>query len=253
MPLQVPDGIDNNAKLIAYYKTWKPAYAPGTDRTYSNLSIGLLGVIAAKTMHADYATLLQNQMFPALGLYHSFMSIPADQAANYAQGYEDDDTPIRMVFDPLTPETGGVRITAGDLLRFLAINMGVVHVDAAWQQAVMATHTGYFQTKSGGMVQDLVWEQYRLPLTRSALEAGNSYQTILNPHPVTVISPPLLPRMDVLLDKTGSTNGFGAYVAFIPANRLAVVILANKNYPIPARVSAAYNILTGLNADISQR
>jgi beta-lactamase class C len=124
MPLQIPDGIENDAKLIAYYKDWKPAYAAGPVRTYSNLSIALLGLIAAKTMHADCTTLLQNRMFPALGLHHSFMSIPASQAANYAQGYEDDDTPIRMVFDPLTPEAGGVRITAGDLLRFLAINMG---------------------------------------------------------------------------------------------------------------------------------
>ena len=250
MPLQVPDGIDNNAKLFAYYKVWKPAYAPGTVRTYSNLSIGLLGLIAAKTMHADYTTLLQNQMFPALGLHHSFMSIPASEAANYAQGYEDDDTPIRMTFDPLTPETGGVRITAGDLLRFLAINMGDVSVDTAWQRAVTATHTGYFQTTSGGMVQDLVWEQYRWPVTLSALEAGNSYGVILDPHPVTAISPPLPPRMDVLLDKTGSTNGFGAYVALIPADGVAVALLANKNYPIPARVSAAYQILTRLNANI---
>jgi beta-lactamase class C len=250
MPLQVLDGIDNNAKLFAYYKAWKPAYAPGTERTYSNLSIGLLGLIAAKTMHADYTTLLQNQMFPALGLHHSFMSIPASEAANYAQGYEDDDTPIRMTFDPLTPETGGVRITAGDLLRFLAINMGDVSVDTAWQRAVTATHTGYFQTKSGGMVQDLVWEQYRWPVTLSALEAGNSYGVILDPHPVAVISPPLPPRMDVLLDKTGSTNGFGAYVALIPADGVAVVLLANKNYPIPARVSVAYQILTRLNANI---
>jgi beta-lactamase class C len=250
MPLQVLDGIDNNAKLFAYYMAWKPAYAPGTVRTYSNLSIGLLGFIAAKTMHADYATLLQNQMFPALGLHHSFMSIPASEAANYAQGYEDDDTPVRMTFDPLTPETGGVRITAGDLLRFLAINMGDVSVDTAWQRAVTATHTGYFQTKSGGMVQDLVWEQYRWPVTLSALEASNSYGVILDPHPVAVISPPLPPRMDVLLDKTGSTNGFGAYVALIPADGVAVVLLANKNYPIPARVSVAYQILTRLNANI---
>ncbi len=250
MKLQVPDGTNNNGQLIAYYQAWKPVYVPGTVRTYSNLSIGLLGFIAAKTMHADYAALLQNRMFPALGLHHSFMSIPASEAANYAEGYEDDDTPIRMTFDPLTPETAGVRITAGDLLRFLAINMGDISVDAAWQQAVTATHTGYFQTKSGGMVQDLVWEQYRLPVTLSALEAGNSYDVILDPHPVSAILPPLPPQMDVLFDKTGSTNGFGAYVAFIPADGLAVVLLANKDYPIPSRISAAYQILTQLDANI---
>jgi len=248
MPLQVPDGINNDAELLAYFKHWKPAYAPGTVRTYSNLSIGLLGLITARTMHADYAALLQKLMFPALGLRHSFMDIPAGEAANYAEGYEEDGTPIRLTQDVLTPETAGVRITAGDLLRFLAINMGRAGVDQAWQRAAIATHEGYDQTNIGGMVQDLVWEQYNLPVTLPALEAGNGYAMIMDPHPVTPITPPSPPRMNVLLDKTGSTNGFGAYVAFMPAAGIAVVLLANKDYPIPARVAAAYQILTRVNA-----
>jgi len=252
MPLQVPDEIDNHTKLIAYLKAWKPAYKPGTTRTYSNLSIGLLGLITAKTMHADYGWLLQNQMFPALGLKHSFISVPASEAANYAEGYEDDGTPIRLHEGVLTPEAAGLRTTAGDLLRFLAINMQLIRVDPTWQRAAMATHTGYDQTNMGGMVQDLVWEQYNLPISLAALEAGNSYSMILDPHPVSAISPSAPPRADVLLDKTGSTNGFGAYVAFIPADRLGIVLLANKAYPIPARVSAAYEILTRLNVIVTK-
>jgi beta-lactamase class C len=248
MPLQLPEGINNYAQLIAYYRAWKPTYTPGTVRTYGNPSIGLLGLIAATRMHADYSVLLQRQMFLALGLQHSFMDIPANEMGNYAQGYEDDGMPIRIKPDVLTPETGGVRTTASDLLRFLAINMEMIKLDEPWQRAVMATHTGYDRLQAGGMIQDLVWEQFDLPVTLAALQAGNSAGVLFAPNPVTALDPPLPPLADALLNKTGSTNGFGAYVTFIPADKIGIVLLANKNYPIPARVAAAYAILTRLGA-----
>jgi beta-lactamase class C len=49
-----------------------------------------------------------------------------------------------------------------------------------------------------------------------------------------------------LFSKTGSTNGFGAYVAFVPDRRIGVVMLANRNLPIPARIQAAHAVLERL-------
>ena len=69
---------------------------------------------------------------------------------------------------------------------------------------------------------------------------------IYNAMPVTKINPPEERHEDVLINKTGTTNGFGAYVAFVPGKRLGIVILANKNYPIDDRVTAAFQILTAL-------
>ena len=245
MPLSLPDDIRTDAALHVFLLRWTPHYPPGTMRTYTNISIGLLGLAAAHSLHGDYFSLLQQQMFPALGLQHSFIDIPANQIPHYAQGYRANGQPIRVHFDPLGKEAYGVRSTAGDMLRFLAINMGLVQTGSGWQRAALATHTGYDQLPHG-MVQDLAWEQLPLPVTLEQLQAANGPGMSLRPNSVTPLTPPLPPQADVLINKTGSTNGFATYALFIPAQKIALVLLANRNYPVQARIAAAYAILTKL-------
>jgi beta-lactamase class C len=52
-----------------------------------------------------------------------------------------------------------------------------------------------------------------------------------------------------LFNKTGSTNGFGTYVAFVSDQKIGVVMLANKNFPIPARIAAVHAVLEQLAAE----
>ena len=67
------------------------------------------------------------------------------------------------------------------------------------------------------------------------------------PHKVNWRTPPQALRADTLVNKTGSTNGFGAYVAYVPGKGLGVVILANKNYPNAERVKVAHAILSAMD------
>jgi beta-lactamase class C len=149
-----------------------------------------------------------------------------------------------MATGVLSSEAYGIRTTATDLVRFLEANMNSIRLDRKLQQAITETHTGYF--KAGPMTQDLIWEQYPYPVALKTLLEGNSSAMIYNATPVTKITPPEAPREDVWINKTGTTNGFGAYVAFVPEKRQGIVILANKSYPIDERVTAAYKILTAL-------
>lgn len=247
LPLQVPDEITNNNQLMEYFRNWKPTYAPGTYRTYSNLSIGMLGMIAARSMNEDFVALMQGKLFPALGMNHTYLDVPSFESKNYAQGYTKNDEPTRMSPGVLASEAYGIRTRADDMVRFVEANMGMFKLNQKLQRAITATHTGYFRI--GEMTQDLIWEQYSYPVALKDLLTGNSAKISYEANPVIKLDPPLSPRDNVLINKTGSTNGFAAYVAFIPKKSLGIVLLANKNYPINVRVMVAHQILNWLDKD----
>jgi beta-lactamase class C len=114
----------------------------------------------------------------------------------------------------------------------------------ALAKATAITQQGYFQV--GSMTQGLGWERYPYPVTLGTLVDGNSARLIREPHATTPLQPALPPLPAAWYNKTGATNGFGAYAAFVPSEKLAVVLLANRNYPNEERVRAAFEILSGL-------
>ncbi|MGH9819581.1 MAG: serine hydrolase, partial [Pyrinomonadaceae bacterium] len=154
------------------------------------------------------------------------------------------DAPIRVHLGVLDSEAYGVKSSSADMIRFVEGNMNLIRLDPKLKQAIVDTHVGYFKT--GEMTQDLIWEQYAYPQALETILAGNSPKMIFEANPVVKLNPPLRPQQSVLINKTGSTNGFGAYAAFVPAKNMGIVILANKSYPIEPRVTAAYQILTAV-------
>ncbi|WP_417697405.1 class C beta-lactamase [Pseudomonas sp.] len=244
MPLQFPGEADHPDRMFSYYKTWKPLYPAGTQRLYSNPSIGLFGFLAARSLERPFDEVMEQTLMPGLGLKHSYVRVPKDQLSRYAQGYAKDGKPVRVGPGALDAEAYGVKTSSSDLIRFIEANLRPEKLDADLRQAIATTHTGFY--KANGMTQGLGWEFYPYPVTLDALLAGNSPQMALMPQKVEPLNPPLPAPADSWINKTGSTGGFGAYAAFVPGKDMGIVMLANKNYPIEERVKAAHKILTAL-------
>lgn len=249
LPLQFPDDVTDTRTMIGYFRNWRPAYAPGTQRLYSNASAGLFGLLAANSLNASFVPLLEQTLFPQLGLTHSYIRVPASEMGEYAQGYTKTGEPIRVRPGVLDAQAYGVKSTSADMIRFVEANLNPagLGLDARLQRAIAATHTGYFRI--GDMTQSFGWELYAYPVTLDRLVAGNAPQMSFKANPALRLTPPQRPRSATLLNKTGSTNGFGTYIAFVPSADVGIVLLANKNYPIEARVRAAYAILTVLERE----
>lgn len=247
MPLQLPDAVTTEAALVAYFRGWVPPAPPGSVRTYANPSIGLLGLVTARALRGDFATLVHDRVSAPLGLRHTFHEVPQAEQRHYAQGYTRDGRPTRVSMAPLATEAYGVRTTARDLLRFVEAHLGLVDTGPVLRRALDSTQAGHFQ--AGPMTQALIWEWYPLPVSDEQLAVGNGDAMVLKPNPVTRLDPPQAPPAASLVTKTGATNGFGAYVAFVPGRRIGLVILANRNHPTPVRLDLAKQILASLGVE----
>ncbi len=243
LPLQFPDAVSNEQQMLDYYRNWQAVYPPGTQRLYSNPSIGLFGHLAAASLAEPFQQLMEKDLLPQLGLQESYVQIPAEQMTRYAWGYRDD-KPVRVNPGVLDAEAYGLKSSAADMLRFIDANLRPDKLPAPLHQAISSTHRGYYQI--GDMTQALGWERYTYPISLEKLQAGNSAEMALQPQIVERFSVPKPAEGDLLLNKTGSTNGFGAYILLLPARDTGLVILANRNYPNAERVRLALQLLDAI-------
>ncbi|MCO7520220.1 MULTISPECIES: class C beta-lactamase [unclassified Pseudomonas] len=244
LPLQFPEAVQTPEQTLAWLQHWQRRFAPGTYRCYSNPSLGLFGDLAARAQQKPFAEVMSEQLLPRLGLKHTYLEVPASTRGLYAQGYDANDKPVRVSPGPYADQAYGIKTSASDLLRFVQLQLQPGALDPALGQAIAITQSGYFQV--GPMTQGLGWERYAYPVSLDTLLAYNGAKVIRGENPVRALQPALPAEPAAWYNKTGATGGFGAYVAFVPAKQMGIVLLANRNYPNEERVRAAQRILSSL-------
>ncbi|MEP8889000.1 MIR family cephalosporin-hydrolyzing class C beta-lactamase [Enterobacter roggenkampii] len=244
LPLQVPDEVTDTASLLRFYQNWQPQWKPGTTRLYANASIGLFGALAVKPSGMSYEQAMTTRVFKPLKLDHTWINVPKAEEAHYAWGYREGKA-VHVSPGMLDAEAYGVKTNVKDMASWLIANMKPDSLEApSLKQGIALAQSRYWRV--GAMYQGLGWEMLNWPVDAKTVVGGSDNKVALAPLPVAEVNPPTPPVKASWVHKTGSTGGFGSYVAFIPEKQLGIVMLANKSYPNPARVEAAYRILDAL-------
>lgn len=244
LPLQIPDNITDEASLLNFYHTWQPQWAPDTKRLYSNASIGLFGALMVKPSGMSFEQAMTTRVFQPLKLSHTWINVPQQEEKHYAWGYRDGKA-VHVSPGMFDAEAYGVKTSIEDMANWVQANMTPAKVkDASLQKGITLAQSRYWHI--GDMYQGLGWEMLNWPVKAKTVVEGSDNKNALSALSATKITPPTPLIADSWVHKTGSTGGFGSYVAFIPQKDLGIVMLANKNYPNPARVEAAYRILGAL-------
>lgn len=244
LPLQVPEDVTTDTELRRYYQHWQPEWAPGTHRLYANASIGLFGAMAVKPSGLSFEKAMTERVLQPLKLTHTWITVPPAEQKHYAWGYRDGKA-VHVSPGQLDAEAYGVKSTIQDMARWVQFNMDTSKIsEKTLQQGITLAQSRYWQI--GDMYQGLGWEMLNWPVNPDTIINGSDSKIALAALPAKAVTPPVPAVSASWVHKTGATGGFGSYVAFVPQKELGIVMLANKNYPNPARVAAAYQILNSL-------
>ncbi|MDH2065910.1 class C beta-lactamase [Pantoea sp. GD03673] len=249
LPLQLPETVTDQASLLRFYQEWQPEAAPGTQRQYSNASIGLFGALMVK---GDYEQAMARNVFQPLRLTRTYITVPPSMMLSYAWGYKNGQ-PVRVSPGMLDAEAYGIKSTARDMLTFMQANVDPNRLsagNAVLRNAIRTAQSRYFSV--GSFYQGLGWEIYDWPVAAGTIASDADNGVALKPRPATQVNPVGPSQSASWVHKTGATNGFGAYIAFIPEQNSGIVILANKNYPNPLRIRAAWQILQALQQGVPE-
>ncbi|MER1974735.1 CMY2/MIR/ACT/EC family class C beta-lactamase [Pseudocitrobacter faecalis] len=244
LPLQVPEDVATDTELRRYYQNWQPEWAPGTHRLYANASIGLFGAMAVKPSGLSFEKAMTERVLQPLKLTHTWITVPPAEQKHYAWSYRDGKA-VHVSPGQLDAEAYGVKSTIQDMARWVQFNMDTSKIsEKTLQQGITLAQSRYWQI--GDMYQGLGWEILNWPVNPDTIINGSDSKIALAALPAKAVTPPVPAVSASWVHKTGATGGFGSYVAFVPQKELGIVMLANKNYPNPARVAAAYQILNSL-------
>lgn len=244
LPLTPSYPIKTRDDLDKYLSNWSQGQANArANWTYSNIGIALLGLaIQEESQEKDINNLYITQILKPLGMKPIALTVPKNLMRYYAQGYDVKGQAVEHVHMDLLAPAYGIKMSANDMQRFLGAAVGLETTPWSITFPMRLTQSTY--VKLAGENQGLAWQIYPLSAkTMPALLHGRASESLLSTKVVQEKLPNPIYNGNYLIDKTGMTNGFRAYIAVIPNKKIGIAILTNKGVPDDSVPNAARSIL----------
>ena len=169
----------------------------GSEFEYSNWGMALLGHALALRAETDYETLLKARITGPLQMNHTAVNLTPEMREHLAHGHDENGKPARNWDMPIFAGAGGVRSTANDLIKFMAVNLGLTEAPLS---------------KAAQRSQEL---QFECCKEQRPIEMGMGWFRE--------------PQFEgQILSHGGSTGGYRTRIALDMGKRKGVIVLANS-------------------------
>lgn len=211
--------INEFYEFLNHYKLQEP---PGTKYLYSNLAFGFLGIILSNIAHMDIQELVVKEMCEPLGMISTGIWYSPEVEEEFRPYFYSKDG--KQVFNsrsallPALAGGGGFSSTLDDMSRFLAFNLGLLHI--SMNDILPTIHTPAYTIRDHEYM-GLGWHEQ-----------------------------PIYPQSSTYaFVKNGGLPGVSTAVTFSPQSKTGVVVLSNTAVPT---TPLAYGILEIMNSKTKQ-
>jgi CubicO group peptidase (beta-lactamase class C family) len=188
----------NDGDVYAMLSRYQLTRLPGTQWQYSNLGMGVLGMVMARTDgDASYAALVARRVTGPLGMPDTFVDLPTAREGRLAQGYNEAGKPAAHLKLGAFAGAGALKSDLADLMKYLALHLGEREDLPGLSASAMATHRIYRSLNEGE-------HQRFLPLSWHFDQPSGFYY------------------------HSGTGLGYHSYIAFNPDTKAGLVLLSNS-------------------------
>lgn len=244
--LKLPDNVKTPAELKSFLADYSYENVANEKWIYSNIGMGVLGKAMESATNKNLNTLYIQRILQPLHMQPIGMIVPPALKANYAQGYDKEGQPIPPMPLSVLPAGGHMKASSADMQHFLSAAIGLPGTPESILYPMRLTQSVFVELPNTVM-QGLGWTVH--PLDKKYINGLLAATTTMDLGPMKVLEMYKKPIYsgDMLIDKTGMTDGFRTYIAVIPNKKTGIVILANKRMEGPEIAQVGRQILFHLN------
>lgn len=212
----------------------KPSGFPGSGYQYSNLGIGLTGYILQNSYSESYDQLLAQKIARPLNLTSTYLNLPIAKESMVALGHEGNNK-IRPYDRDLDVwfAAASLKSSISDMAKFLDAQMNYNSLqDKTLAKAIVLMHQNKYCFTGGRVCEQLGWQAHIISELNNSVEdslfKGMDKDGIPTFETKSVTTANTLIKNKVFIDKSCGGYGMSGYMAYIPMEKVAVVILLNK-------------------------
>ena len=252
LPFDFQPRPKNYAELIQELQQYKPPRTPGSEYSYSNAGIGLVGYVLQSIYHQNYQTVLTAKVLVPLNMNSTYLQVPTAKEKYLAVGH---DPKNNIVAYNKNIETwfaaASLKSNISDLAKYLyaQINTDTLR-DKNLSKAITLAHQTRYCFADKLSCEQLSWQAHIISDLKSS--TGDTYFINFDNegfplfHNKKIINGDPLTNSKIFIDKTGSGYGMSSYMVYIPEQKIGVVILTNK-FLGDERIKLGRDILQSIN------